>query len=345
VMVDSAGERVVANTHWSELFGGSELGAAASLERVESPRHQTFGELADAWLADPERLAVAEFERTQPQYQRFRCYTAPVRHSEGATLGRLFVFRDITRESEAERMRSAFVATVSHELRSPLTAIVGYTDTLLSAGPWDAETQREFLEIIAQSAGKLTGLVDNLLDAAKVEAGVLQLDREPVRIERIAEQVLAHRRLIAANHQLRLEVEPDLPVAEADPIRVEQVLANLVDNAIKYAPDGGPITVRIRKADHELRVEVADEGVGVTPEQAERLFERFYRADSSVRRTTRGVGLGLFICRSLVEAHNGRIGVDSQPGRGSTFWFTLPMLQTEADLMPTGPIPEVQVPA
>jgi signal transduction histidine kinase len=136
--------------------------------------------------------------------------SSPVQ-ADGPALGRLFVVRDITRESEAERMRGAFVATVSHELRSPLTAIVGYTDTLLSSGPWEAETQREFLEIVAQSATKLTGLVDNLLDAAKVEAGVLSLDREPVRLERIAQQVVAQRRPLAHNHTLRLEIEPDLP--------------------------------------------------------------------------------------------------------------------------------------
>jgi signal transduction histidine kinase len=254
-----------------------------------------------------------------------------VRHADGSTIGRLFVMRDITRESEAERMRSAFVATVSHELRSPLTAIAGYTDTLINAGPWDSTTEREFLEIIAQSAAKLAGLVDNLLDAAKVEAGVLRVEREPVRLERIAHQVLAHRRNLAPDHILGLDAEPGLPLAEADPIRVEQVIANLVDNAIKYSPDGGPVEVSLRASGDAIRVGVSDRGIGLTPDQAERLFERFYRADTSLRRTTRGVGLGLFICRSLVEAQGGRIWVESRPGGGSTFWFTLPALKASPD--------------
>jgi signal transduction histidine kinase len=330
-MLDHAGAEVVANGRWRELFGAPGVSPASALRRVDSSVPRTFGDAARAWLADRERIAVAEFESNEPRYRRLRCYSAPVRHADGSTIGRLFVMRDITRESEAERMRSAFVATVSHELRSPLTAIAGYTDTLINAGPWDSTTEREFLEIIAQSAAKLAGLVDNLLDAAKVEAGVLRVEREPVRLERIAHQVLAHRRNLAPDHILGLDAEPGLPLAEADPIRVEQVIANLVDNAIKYSPDGGPVEVSLRASGDAIRVGVSDRGIGLTPDQAERLFERFYRADTSLRRTTRGVGLGLFICRSLVEAQGGRIWVESRPGGGSTFWFTLPALKASPD--------------
>jgi signal transduction histidine kinase len=242
-----------------------------------------------------------------------------------APVGRIFVMRDVTKESEAERMRTALVSTVSHELRSPLTAIKGYTDTLLDSGPWDTDTEREFLEIIRVSTEKLSLLVDNLLDAAKMEAGVLTLEREPIRVERIVEQVVAQRRRLAPHHPLTTEIDADLPMAEADPLRVEQVITNLVENAIKYSPDGGPVTVRVRGGEM-ITVSVSDHGVGITPEQAEHLFERFYRVDSSLARTTKGVGLGLFICRSLVEAHGGRIWVESTPGQGSTFSFTLPTL-------------------
>ena len=239
-------------------------------------------------------------------------------------LGRIFVLRDVTRESEAERMRTALIATVSHELRSPLAAVQGYTDTLLS-GSWDGATEREFLEIIAASAAKLAGLVDNLLDAAKMEAGVLRLEREPVRLERIVEKVVAHRRALTPKHELRAEIAPDLPIADADPVRVEQVITNLVENAIKYSTDGGPITVRVLGGEM-LTVSVSDEGVGIAPEHAERLFERFYRVEGALARATKGIGLGLYICKSLVEAHGGRIAVWSEPGRGSTFSFTLPRL-------------------
>jgi signal transduction histidine kinase len=277
-----------------------------------------------------------DFERAEP-YARFRVYTAPVRHHAGAVLGRIIVLRDVTRETQAERMRSALVATVSHELRSPLTAISGYTATLLHDGPWDAQPQHEFLEVIATSAARLSALVDNLLDAASLEAGALRLQREPVRIERLAERVLAQRRLLAGACSLELETVPGLPLADADPIRVEQVLGNLVDNAIKYSPRGGRVRVRVaRGADGCLEVSVSDQGLGIPAEHLERLFERFYRVDSNTR-GTRGAGLGLFICKSLVEAHGGRIWVTSQPGHGSTFTFSLPMLsEVSADWPPGG---------
>jgi signal transduction histidine kinase len=223
-------------------------------------------------------------------------------------------------------MRSALVATVSHELRSPLTAIAGYTDTLLNAGPWDDATEQQFLEIVAQSAAKLAGLVDNLLDAARVEAGVLHVEPEPVRLERLLEHVVAQRRALAHNHPLHLNIQPELPLANVDPQRVDQILVNLVDNAIKYSPAGGPITISLSGTPDSLKVGVSDRGVGLTQDQTERLFQRFYRVEGSLSRSTKGVGLGLYICRSLVEAHGGRIWVDSQPGEGSTFWFTLPTL-------------------
>jgi signal transduction histidine kinase len=181
--------------------------------------------------------------------------------------------------------------------------------------------------------------VENLLDAAKLEAGVLTLEREPVRTDRIAQRVVNQRRPLAPRHTLRVIAAPDLPLADADPLRVEQIIANLVDNAIKYSPDGRSVTVYLEPAHggQEVRVGVADTGVGIAPEHAERLFERFYRVDNALARTTKGVGLGLFICKSLVEAHGGRIWVESWPGQGSTFWFTLPALAEEAPEAPTWP--------
>ncbi|HEV8639275.1 MAG TPA: ATP-binding protein [Chloroflexota bacterium] len=328
-LVDVRGEVVVANGRWAALLGGEELAAAAELERVGGG---TFGEAACAWLADPERVAGADFERRAPSYARFRCRSAPIPRRAGAPVGRIFVLRDVTRETEAERMRAALVSNVSHELRAPLTAIKGYVDTLLHGGPWDAEAEREFLQIVAHSADRLAGLVDNLLDAAKVEAGVLSLEREPVRVERVARRVVYERRpLLPADHSLEVEIGPELPPAYADPARVEQVIVNLVENAIKFSPDGGPIVVRVRCGADAVVVSVADRGVGVAPEHAEQLFERFRRAGAAAGRPA-GLGLGLFICKSLVEAHGGRIWVESDgPGRGSTFAFTLPRPAAEAE--------------
>jgi signal transduction histidine kinase len=333
LMVSSAGETVVANRLWGELAGGDNLSATSFLRRVDEPE-SLFGDLAARWLADAEHVGVTELERLEP-YQGLRMYSAPVRFAgDGPILGRIFVLRDITRETEAERMRSALLATVSHELRSPLTAICGYTDTLLHDGPWDDRTEREFLEVVALSASRLSALVDNLLDAATLEAGALRLQREPVRLERIAERVLAQRRLLASAFTLHLETRPGLPLADADPLRVEQVLANLVDNAIKYSPHGGPIHVRIALDENEmLAVSVSDRGSGIPPDSVDHIFERFFRVEDT-RRGVKGAGLGLFICKSLVESHGGTISVQSQLGVGTTFTFTLPGLVEAAETSP-----------
>jgi signal transduction histidine kinase len=328
LMTDPAGEAVVANARWRELLDGDGLAAAADLTLADGDRER-FGRVAQSWLAAPERVAVADFERVAP-YRRFRCYTAPVSHRQGPRMGRIFVLRDVTRESEAERMRAALVSTVSHELRSPLTAIRGYTDTLLESGPWDTDTERELLGIIGDSAAKLSHLVDDLLDAAKVQAGVLRLEREPVRLERIVRKVVAQFRTLAPDRVFRVEVAPGLPLADADPLRIEQVLTNLVENAVKYSPGGGPIRVRVAGG-RPLTVSVGDLGIGIAPEHVDRLFERFYRVEDGLARSTKGVGLGLFICKSLVEAHGGRIWVESELGRGSTFYFTVPAIVDAPD--------------
>jgi signal transduction histidine kinase len=324
LMVDATGEPVVANARWSVLLGRGDL-AVHDVTRLDGG--DSLADAALGWMDDPDDVVGAEFERIGPPYVRLRCYSAPVRYREGIWLGRIVVVRDVTRESEAERMRTALVSTVSHELRSPLTAIKGYVDTLLGSS-WAPETTREFLQIVAQSADKLAALVDSLLDAAKLEAGVLQLEREPARLERIVQQTVGHLQpLTPSSHPLRLDLAPDLPLANADPVRVEQVLTNLIENAIKYSPDGGAITVCVR-GEPELTVSVSDHGIGVAPEHAEHLFERFYRVEHGLARTTKGVGLGLFICKNLVEAHSGRLWMTSDgPGAGSTFWFTLPRLE------------------
>ena len=332
LMTDTDGARLVGNRRWADLTGGESLAAAADLAPLGGDSG-AFGVRSAHWLTEPERGFTADLERHEPVYARFRCYSAPV-HRGGRIAGRIFVLRDVTRESEAERMRTALVSTVSHELRSPLTAIKGYTDALLESGPWDDDTEREFLEIIASSTGKLSHLVDNLLDAAKVDAGVLQLEREPVRVERIARQVVEQRWALLTNHKLTLDVAGALPLADADPFRVEQVLTNLVENAIKYSPEGGEITVKVATRGDNVAVSVQDQGVGIPPEHVEKLFDRFYRIDNRLARTTKGVGLGLYICKSLVEAHGGRIWVQSRAGAGSMFGFTLPALREESEAVP-----------
>jgi signal transduction histidine kinase len=219
--------------------------------------------------------------------------------------------------------RAALIATVSHELRSPLSVIMGYVHTLLDGVTWDADQSREFLEIIAASAEKLSVLVSDLTDAARMDAGAFQLQREPVRLERIAARVVANHRVLAPCHRLAVEAAPDLPLVDVDPTRIEQVITNLVENAVKYSPSGGTITVRIT-AEEGLTVSVIDEGAGIDPTIIGRLFEPFYRADGGLERRTHGAGLGLYICRRLIESHGGHIWAESTAGTGSVFTFTVP---------------------
>lgn len=317
-LVATNGKPVLRNRRWAEF-------AVPTLLRVGDGR--PLEDAIQDWLTEPMRIGGADYERNGPAYARYRCYTAPVEHDDGRLFGRLFVLHDVTRDSEADRLRNAFMATMSHELRTPLAAISGYTSTLLTNGPWDAATQHEFLEIIESSARLLTRLVDNLLDAAALEAGALRLDTEPLRLDRVAEDVVVRLRPLGAGHALQINAAPDLPMADADPLRVEQIITNLVENAIKYSPDGGAITVSLAATGGgEVHVGVGDSGIGIPPDEVQHIFDRFYRGGNSGRRPKRGAGLGLFVCQRLVEAHGGRIWVTSTPGVGSIFHFTLPAI-------------------
>ncbi len=233
---------------------------------------------------------------------------------------------DITRFREAEEMKSTFISVISHELKTPVALIKGYAATLRREDvEWDKETIREGLEIIEEEADRLTTLIDNLLDASRIQAGGLKLEFEEVDLRPLIRRVAEGFQLQTAAHKIVVDVPEDLPLVWADAERVRQILSNLLSNAIKYSPEGGTIRVGAWADDKFVTVYVADQGIGIPEEEQEHLFERFYRVDSSLRRRTKGAGLGLFLAKALVEAHGGRIWVHSKPGEGSTFFFTLPI--------------------
>jgi signal transduction histidine kinase len=238
------------------------------------------------------------------------------------------VVRDVTREREFDHLKDDFVATVSHELRTPLTSIVGFVDLLLDgdAGPLP-DIARRYLEIVVGNGERMTAIINDLLDVSRLEAGQIKLNRTPLDFAIAVENVAAgFDPLIAAKRQtLRLDLPTDLPPAWADSERIAQVLANLVSNAHKFTPEDGTITIAVRRQDDLLRVSVADTGVGLSADERARLFTKFYRVDKVASRQAGGTGLGLSITRALVELHGGTIGVESAPGQGSTFSFTLPL--------------------
>ncbi len=229
---------------------------------------------------------------------------------------------------EADRLRSQFISSVSHELRTPLTLIKGYSTSLLRQDvSWDREARREFLQIIDEKTDELRDLIDKLLQSAKLEAGALKLEKEPLLMPRLAQKVVEDTATRAKKHKFALRFAPSFPVVEADVRYIEQALRNLVENAVKYSPEGSEIIIAGKVKKDRIVISVSDNGVGIPPEHQERVFERFYRLDSPIVRGTSGTGLGLSITKGHVEAHGGEVWLKSTVGKGSKFYFSLPLDQ------------------
>ena len=244
----------------------------------------------------------------------------------GGQLGQALLLRDVTREKELDKMKSQLLSTVSHELRTPLASIKGFATTLLRQDvDWDEITRREFLAIIDEESDRLGELISNLLDMARIEAGTLSVEPEPIGLAPIVHETVDTFRLITHEHQFEVHVPEHLPWVQADPRRVRQVLRNLVENAVKYSPAGGPILISVELLPGEVQVGVTDQGIGIQAEYARHIFDRFYQVDSASTRKVGGSGLGLSICKAIVEAHGGRIWVESGLRAGSAFYFTLPL--------------------
>jgi signal transduction histidine kinase len=233
-------------------------------------------------------------------------------------------------QRELARMQDEFVSTISHELRTPLGFIKGYVTTLMREDTeWERETRTEFLQIIDDEADRLRELIDNLLDSSRLESGSLRMTREPTRIHALVRDTVSRNQALHPDMELELDLPRDLPTLQVDATRIAQVLDNLLSNAHKYAP-GARVVIRAALQGDHVRIEVQDLGPGIAAEHLPRLFERFYRVPGD-NQTVRGTGLGLHICRKIVEAHGGRIGVESEPGVGTRFHFDLPIGHPVAD--------------
>ncbi len=230
---------------------------------------------------------------------------------------------------EADRLRSQFISSVSHELRTPLTLIKGYSTSLLRQDvSWGKKAQQEFLQIIDDKTDELRDLIDKLLQSAKLEAGALKLEKEPLLLPRLAQKVIEELAPRTRKHKFSLDFAPSFPVVEADVRCMEQVLRNLAENAVKYSPAGGKVVIAGEVKDGKALVSVSDEGVGIPPEHQDKVFGRFHRVDSPLTRSTAGSGLGLSITKGHVEAHGGEVWLESAVRKGSKFYFSLPIEQT-----------------
>jgi signal transduction histidine kinase len=233
---------------------------------------------------------------------------------------------------EVDRLKSQFLANMSHELRTPLNSIIGYAEVLLDGIDGDlTEEANEDVQAIYSGGRHLLGIINDILDLAKIEAGQMFMDRREADVVKVAEEVLHSLEVLVKDKDLEfiLEPEADLPPVYADPLRLRQIILNLVNNALKFTERGG-ITVRLgRYNDQQVFVSVKDSGMGMNPEDIQVIFERFRQVDGSATRRAGGTGLGLAITRHLIHMHEGEIYVESEKGAGSTFWFTLPIYEAE----------------
>lgn len=334
VMLDQGGGFSVVNQRLADLFG---VDADVLLDQTfEQAGPLLVGRFKNnalvrariaELLPDPEAIADETYEIVEPEYRVLRVFSAPVRGEAGDLLGRIFVFRDVTRETAVDRMKTEFMSVVSHELRTPLTAIKGYVDLMVSGqtGPL-GELQHEFLTIVQSNTSRLNALINDMLDISRIESGRVEVQRAVVDYGKIVRETMQTLAQQAESKSIELSAPlPDaLPPVSGDADRIAQVLVNLLSNALKYTPPGGQVQVSVEPADTFVTTCVADNGIGIGPEDQQRLFQKFFRADNSTTREAGGTGLGLAITKAILEKLRGSIWVESEAGQGTRFFFTLP---------------------
>lgn len=321
LLLDERDQIVLANRALLQAFG---------IEREVSDRNviEAFRshELADLvrTIAREKQVLGKEITLLAPAERCFVVNGATIIGPDGNRRGAVLVFHDQTRLKQLESARKDFVANVSHELRTPLSLIQGYVETLLDGAKNNPETCSKFLETIERNAERLRLLIEDLLVISELESGRLKLEFQPVLLRESVIKVLEDFEQRAGARGVKLQSElPDLAV-RADPARLEQVLGNLVDNAIKYGRAAGQVTVHARpRGDGFVELCVEDDGPGIPAEALERVFERFYRVDKARSREQGGTGLGLAIVKHIVQSHGGRAWAESKVGAGSRFYFTL----------------------
>jgi two-component system phosphate regulon sensor histidine kinase PhoR len=316
------------------LLLGSDVGGKAPLELVRNAELQAL--LDEAFSRSASAAGEIEIGGLKPR--RLLVHVTPLTPDGEQRGGLLAVFVDVTDIRRLESLRRDFVANVSHELRTPVAAVCSAVETLRQTLGRDPTASARFVDMIERNAQRLRDLLEDLLSLSRIESREYRPELAPLAVGTAVDQVLALLRERIERRKLRVAVDlpAKLPAVLADARAVEQVLTNLIDNAIKYCP-GAALAIRAEASEQNVRVVVRDNGPGVAPRHQSRLFERFYRVDAGRSRDTGGTGLGLSIVKHLVEAMNGKVGVDSAPGEGSTFWFTLPRapVAPEAAIVPS----------
>ncbi|MBN1526251.1 MAG: HAMP domain-containing protein [Candidatus Omnitrophica bacterium] len=292
---------------------------------LEVIRNAAVHEIVEDVLKGDRGLITAEMSVHAPAQRTFKVNGVPMIR-EGRVAGALLVFHDITELKRLEAMRRDFVANVSHELRTPVASIKGYAETLVHGAIDDKEDAREFVDIIYRDSERLAKLVEDLLDLSRIESGRMKMVFLPAAISDIVKKALAvlDNQAKAKSIRMAYDITEGLPKVVGDEARLIQVMVNLLDNAIRYTPMGGSVTIRAYPQEGFVRVDVSDTGIGIPNEDLPRIFERFYTVDRSRSKELGGTGLGLSIVKHIVQAHRGEVWAESEPGKGSTFSFTIP---------------------
>lgn len=310
--------QIVGRKH-NEIIHFDELAHGPTLEQAE----------AGGWPLTPTATLYVEGDLNRPDESALAVGVtyAPLLTQEGQLLNVIASVRDVSHFRQAEELQSTFISVISHELKTPVALIKGYVGTLRREDVrWDSKIVKDSLTVIEEEADHLAELIENLLDASRLEAGALPLNATDLSLPRLAERIVERFRTQTDKHKIVLDFPKDYPVILADEQRIGQVLLNLLSNAVKYSPKGGAITIGGQVRPEHVVVCVRDQGPGIAPGDIPHIFDRFYRADEA-QRSSKGAGLGLYLTRAILEAHGGTIWVEPQYTEGASVCFSLPRAQ------------------
>lgn len=315
------GPQAVGQTH-DDLINWAERKPGPDLEEAE----------ANGWpLAQTSTLYVeGDLKRSDGTTVAVGITYAPIFGDRTQLVNIVANIRDITHFREAEELKSTFISVISHELKTPVSLIKGYANTLRRPdAKWNKQTIEDSLEVIEEEADRLAALIENLLDASRLQAGGLVLERNAVMLDRLASDLAEKFAIQTDRHQIKVDFSDNFPAVIGDEERLLQVFTNLLSNAIKYSPQGGDIVIAGTAQPSTVTISISDNGPGIPSYEIDRVFDRFHRAKTPDTARTAGAGLGLYLARELVTAHNGLIWVESQPGQGATFYVQLPRPESD----------------
>lgn len=323
LVVDSKGFILLMNQALRDFFHIKKEGTGK--KAIEVIRNIDIQGIIDAVLKSNDRLEPREVSILTPEEKILSVYATPV-FSAHRQEGAILVFHDLSNVRRLEKIRQDFVANVSHELKTPIASIKGYAETLLTGALEDQANAKDFIGVIFQESERLAQLVDDLLSLSKIESGKLNMNLRPTPLAPLLKRVMTSMEIQAGRKSIVLaaDLHENMCPLLADGTRIAQVLFNLIDNAIKYTPNGGRVQIGAIEKDGDIEITVVDNGLGIPAEDLPRIFERFYRVDKGRSRALGGTGLGLSIVKHIVKAHNGDIFVKSTLGKGSIFTVTIP---------------------